>query len=91
MDASSGSGLIKSAPVSNTFTDSSGASKVLGLETDSTGHFLSDDIRIGKGNVGLGVFVTMCVCVCMCDSVVFHFLFLSVMLVRLHYVQNKLN
>ena len=37
----------------------------------------------------MGVLVTLIVCVCMCDCVVFDFLFLSVMLVRLHFVQNK--
>jgi len=40
----------------------------------------------------MGVFVMLGVCVCMCDCVVFDFfLFLSVMLVRLHFVRNKLN
>ena len=41
--------------------------------------------------VCMGVFVTLGVCVCMCDCVVFDFSFLSVMLLRLHFVRNKLN
>jgi len=40
----------------------------------------------------MGVFVMLGVCVCMCDCVVFDFfLFLSVMLVQLHFMRNKLN
>jgi len=50
VDACSGSGPIEPALVSNTFTDSSGASKVLGLETDAAGYFLSDDMHTAKGN-----------------------------------------
>jgi len=39
----------------------------------------------------MGVLVTSGVCVCMCDCVVFDFfLFLSVTLVRLHFMRNKL-
>jgi len=38
----------------------------------------------------MGVFVILGVCVCMCDCVVFDF-FLSVMLVLLHFMRNKLN
>jgi len=38
------------------------------------------------------VFVTLAFCVCMCDCAVFDFsLFLSVMLVGLRFVRNKLN
>jgi len=41
----------------------------------------------------MGVFVILGVCVCMCDCVVFDFFcfFLSVMLVLLHFMRNKLN
>ena len=39
-----------------------------------------------------GVFVILAVCVCMCDCVVFDFfLVLSVLLVLLHFMRNKLN
>jgi len=48
--AYNGSGLFEPASVSNTFTDSNGDCKALGLETDSVGYFLSDDMDTGKVN-----------------------------------------
>ena len=50
VDACSGSRLFEPASVSNTFTDSNGDCKALGLETDSVGYFLSDDMDTGKVN-----------------------------------------
>ena len=41
-------------------------------------------------HTAMDVSVTLGVCVCMCDCVVCDFLFLSVMLVWLHFARNKL-